>query len=86
MDEIYTPVIRKLSHFKRSTTLQTAAMNVLVKLTSSSEYKDVDALRSQFHAIDRTGSGTISMGELKEILERKKNLKLSQEDIDNIIS
>ena len=61
-------------------------MNVLVKLTSSSEYKDLDALRSQFHAIDRTGSGTISMEELKEILERKKNLNLSQEDIDNIIS
>ena len=52
-------------------------MNILVKMATEDEVKD---LRAQFQAIDEDGTGMILASELAAILQ-KKQLSMSQKEI-----
>ena len=74
-------VLKKLREFKGSSILKRAALNLLVKMLSSS---DVETLRGQFQQIDTDNSGQIEISELKEVL-MKSNNNIPVTEFDHII-
>ena len=61
-------VITRLRDFKGVSKFKRAAMNILVKMASEDEVKE---LRAQFQAIDEDGTGMIKASELADILKKK---------------
>lgn len=74
--------LNRLQNFKGVSQFKRAAMNLLVKMASEDEVKD---LRKQFQAIDKDGSGMILASELAAII-RKRQMNMSDKDIKDIIS
>lgn len=56
-------------------------MNLLVKMADS---HSIEALRDDFHKIDKDGTGLLSAQELKEAIQ-KSDIPVPDEDIDKII-
>ena len=65
-----------VSHFKR------AAMNMLVKMATEEEVKE---LRKQFQALDEDGSGMILASELSHIIKQKQ-MNMSDTEIKEMIA
>ena len=74
-------IMKNLSMNKRSSTLKTAAVNILVKHLSKKEVAD---LRAQFESIDTDGSGYIELSELRVAMERAGNPQ-TEADLKSLI-
>ena len=74
-------IMKNLSQNKRSSTLKTAAINILVKHLSKKEVAD---LRAQFESIDTDGSGYIELSELRAAMERAGNPQ-TEADLKSLI-
>ena len=74
-------VINRLRSFKGVSKFKRAAMNIMVKMASENEVKELSA---QFQAIDEDGTGMILASELAEVL-KKKQLSMSTKEIQEMI-
>lgn len=67
--EVDDEVVKRLLKYKGESTIKRAGMNMLVKMLSEGEVKD---LRKQFEAIDKDGTGMIHSSELAAVLQKKE--------------
>ena len=74
-------VLERLKTFKGVSTFKKAALNLLVKIASEEEVKE---LRTSFEAIDVDDTGMISAQELQQIL-MQKHMGISEDDINDLI-
>ena len=61
-------VLMRLSNYRGVSTFKKAVMNLVVKMASEEEIRD---LRAQFQAIDLDGTGMINTQELKLIMQKQ---------------
>ena len=74
-------VLSRLKSYKGVSHLKRAAMNMLVKMASEDEVRE---LKSTFQQIDKDGSGMILATELADIL-RKRQMNMSDKEIGTLI-
>lgn len=67
--------------YKGESMLKKAAMNILIKI---SKFEEVEAMEKHFKIIDKNGSGTIDVKELKAYFQKFKQ-KISHEELENMI-
>ena len=75
-------IIENLKKYRGQSSLRKAAMNMLIKMIQP---KEMEALRQEFHKIDKDNSGFIELNELKEAI-KKAAFEISDEEIDKIIA
>lgn len=75
-------VLNRLKSYKGISHLKRAAMNMLVKMSTEEEVKE---LKSTFQQIDKDGSGFILATELAEILKARQ-MNMSNKEIAEMIS
>ena len=74
-------IMDRLKHFKGTSKLKKAALNVLVKMLNP---KDIQNLREVFQSIDKDNSGFIELSELEQAIKEAK-FDLTAKEIRNII-
>ena len=79
---ISSDVVDRLRNFKAVTTIKKAALDLVVKMASDDDVKE---LRSAFQRIDTDGTGFISSEELKNILIRKR-MSANDQEVQEIIN
>ena len=81
--EVSDNCIQRLRKFRHGSKLRIAILNILVKTIHATNYLD---LQTQFKVIDTDGSGVITRDELEEVIKNRAELKVEQEEIDNILN
>ena len=71
-------VFEKLKQFRGVSQFKRACMNMLVKMASDEEVKE---LRNQFQVLDKDGSGMILAAELADVIKKQPNLNLTDQEI-----